>query len=157
MLTGGAGYIGSTVAYDLIKFGHNVTIIDNLSTGYKKLIPKKAFFYKTDINNRSNLKKLFKMKKFDLVMHFAAYIKVDESVKKPKKYYVNNFDKTKIFFNSCIDYGITKIIFSSTAAVYGNKLYKVKEGDKLLPKSPYAISKLMCEKFIIKRSNQKKM
>jgi UDP-glucose 4-epimerase len=156
LLTGGAGYIGSTVAYDLIKFGHNVTIIDNLSTGYKKLIPKKAFFYKTDINNRSNLKKLFKMKKFDLVMHFAAYIKVDESVKKPKKYYVNNFDKTKIFFNSCIDYGITKIIFSSTAAVYGNKLYKVKEGDKLLPKSPYAISKLMCEKFIIKRSNQKK-
>jgi len=156
LLTGGAGYIGSTVAYDLIKHGHNVTIIDNLSTGFKSLIPKKAYFYKTDIGNRSNLKKLFKFKKFDLVMHFAAFIKVGESVKKPNKYYSNNYKKTKIFLDACFDQGLNKIIFSSTAAIYGNKSYKVKENDKPSPKNPYATSKLKCEKLIIKKFNQKK-
>ena len=156
LLTGGAGYIGSTVAYDLIKIGHNVTIIDNLSTGYKKIKKKKAYFFKTDISNLPNLKKLFKLRKFDLVMHFAAYIKVDESVKKPNKYYVNNFDKTKIFLDTCLNHGIDKIIFSSTAAVYGNKSYKIKETDSLSPKSPYALSKLKCERFIIQKSKQKK-
>ena len=84
LVTGGAGYIGSTVSHDLIRAGHSVTIIDNLSTGLKKLVPKKATLIKSDIGNTTTLKKLFKYKKFDIVMHFAAFIKVDESVKKPK-------------------------------------------------------------------------
>ena len=99
LVTGGAGYIGSTVSHDLIKAGHKVTIIDNLSTGFKKLIPKKATFIKSDINNIKILKKLFSSKKFDLVMHFAAYIKVDESVKKPK----NIFKTTSIKQRSFLD------------------------------------------------------
>ncbi len=154
LVTGGAGYIGSTVSHDLIKAGHKVTIIDNLSTGFKKLIPKKATFIKSDINNIKILKKLFRSKKFDLVMHFAAYIKVDESVKKPKKYIQNNFTKTKIFLEYCLKNNLNKIIFSSTASVYGNKFKKIKEKDALLPSNPYALSKMKCENFIMKRRNK---
>ena len=155
-MTGGAGYIGSAVTNDLIKKGHRVTVLDNLSTGFRKLIPSKASFYKTDISNITNLRKIFNEKNFDIVMHFAAFIKVDESVKKPSKYYRNNYDKTKTFLNFCIDRGISKIIFSSTAAVYGNKNKKVSEKDRLSPKSPYAKSKLNCEKYIINQSKKGK-
>ena len=151
LVTGGAGYIGSSVSYDLIKEGHKVTIIDNLSTGYKKLVPKKANFIKADINNFKVLTKIFNSTKFDLIIHFAAFIKVDESVKNPKKYYKNNFFKTKKFLEFCIKNNLNKIIFSSTASVYGNKNRKIKENDKLSPKNPYALSKLKCENFIKKK------
>ena len=103
LLTGGAGYIGSTVAHDLIKSGHKVTIIDNLSTGYKSLIPSKAKFYRADISDQLILKKIITSTKFDLVMHLAAFVKVDESVKKPKKYLSNNYNKTKTFLNFCFN------------------------------------------------------
>ena len=154
-MTGGAGYIGSTVSHDLIKAGHGVTIIDNLSTGFKKLVPSKATFIKSDISNTTTLKKLFRYKKFDIIMHFAAFIKVDESVKKPKKYNKNNFIKTKVFLDYCLRHNLNKIIFSSTASVYGNKSKKIKEGDKLLPSNPYALSKKNCENFIMKKRNKK--
>ena len=81
----------------ILSKGHRVTVLDNLSTGFRKLIPSKASFYKTDISNITNLRKIFNEKNFDIVMHFAAFIKVDESVKKPSKYYRNNYDKTKTF------------------------------------------------------------
>lgn len=154
LITGGAGYIGSAIANDLLRAGHEVTIIDNLSCGQKKLIPKRAIFFECDISNTSMLKKIFNKKKFDIVMHFAAFIKVDESVKKPKKYIYNNFKKTKIFINFCLKYKLNKIIFSSTASVYGNKFRKIKENDKLSPANPYAYSKMKCEKFIINRSKK---
>ncbi len=156
LITGGAGYIGSAVAHDLIRKGHKVTVLDNLSTGFKRLVPPKATFFKTDISNTTNLKKILKKKKFDVVMHFAAFIKVDESVKKPAKYYNNNFKKTKIFLDYCINRGIDKIIFSSTAAVYGNKKKKVTEKDKLSPSSPYALSKKKCEEFIFNQNKLKR-
>ncbi len=154
LLTGGAGYIGSAVANDLLRAGHEVTIIDNLSCGYKKLIPKRAIFFKGDISNISILKKILDKKEFDLAMHFAAFIKVDESVKKPKKYIYNNYNKTKTFINFCLKYNLNKIIFSSTASVYGNKLRKIREKDKLAPANPYAFSKMKCEKFIINNSKK---
>ena len=156
LLTGGAGYIGSTVAHDLIKSGHKVTIVDNLSTGYKNLIPSKARFYKADISNIQILKKIIKSNNFDLVMHFAAFVKVDESVKKPKKYFSNNYNKTKSFLNCCFEQGLNKIIFSSTASVYGNRKKKVKEKNKLLPDNPYALSKMKCERFILDADHDKK-
>ncbi len=155
LVTGGAGYIGSAVSHDLINAGHKVTIIDNLSTGFKKLIPKKASFIKSDINNISTLQKLLNSKKFDLVMHFAAFIKVDESVKKPNKYNKNNYIKTKVFLEYCLKNNLNKIIFSSTASVYGNKSKKIKEKDILSPSNPYALSKMKCEKFIMKKRNKK--
>lgn len=153
LLTGGAGYIGSNVANLLISKGYSVTIIDSLITGNKKLINKKADFVKCDLKNQKKINNLLNKKKFDLVLHFAGLIRVDESVKKPKKYYDYNFKRSKVFFNTCIKNGIKKFVFSSTASVYGNiKKNKVLEKNKLNPINPYAKSKLMVENFLIKKS-----
>ena len=150
LITGGAGYIGSTVANYLIDKGHQVTIIDNLSTGFIKNIPKKASFFKIDISDTKKVKKIFLQKKIDVVFHFAAYINNEESLKFPKKYYENNYKKGKIFFNNCINNNVNKIIYSSTAAVYGNQSKKVSEASILKPLSPYSKSKLKLENFLKK-------
>ena len=155
LVTGGAGYIGSTVANLLIDKGYEVTIFDNLSTGNIKNIPKNAYFYKIDISNTKKTIKIFKEKKFDIVFHFAAFINNEESLKNPKKYYVNNYLKGKKFFENCIKYKINKFIYSSTAAAYGNKKSKVSEKGKLKPLSPYPKSKLKLENFLIR--NKKKI
>jgi len=155
LLTGGAGYIGSHVALLLIDKGHSVTIIDSLITGNKKLVPKKAKFFICDIGDKIKVSKIIKQQKFDLVMHFAGLVRVDESVKKPKKYLNFNFEKTKIFLNICFKNKINKIIFSSTASVYGNtNKDKVSENEKKNPQNPYALSKLKTEKFIIQQSKK---
>ena len=151
LVTGGAGYIGSTVSNFLIDLGHEVTIIDNLSTGNKKNIPKRATFYKLDISDTKKIEKVFYKNKFDVVFHFAAFINNEESIKNPKKYYKNNFLKGKIFFENCIRNKVNKIIYSSTAAVYGNKNKKVSETDNLNPMSAYPKSKLKLENFLKKK------
>lgn len=155
LITGGAGYIGSHVSHLLVDRGYDVTIIDSLLTGNKKLIPKKAKFINSDISNVKKINKILQKYKFDLVIHFAGLIRVDESVKFPKKYIYNNYEKTKIFLNICLKNGLKKLIFSSTAAVYGNpKKNKVSENNKLSPLNPYAKSKLMIENFIKKLSKK---
>jgi len=155
LITGGAGYIGSHVSHLLVDRGYDVTIIDSLLTGNKKLIPKKAKFINSDISNVKRINKILQKYKFDLVIHFAGLIRVDESVKFPKKYIYNNYEKTKIFLNICLKNGLKKLIFSSTAAVYGNpKKNKVSENNKLSPLNPYAKSKLMIENFIKKLSKK---
>ncbi len=151
LVTGGAGYIGSSVSHYLLDKGHQVSIIDNLSTGSIKNIPKKATFYKFDISDRKKLDKIFYKKKYDIVFHFAALINNEESVKYPKKYYENNFIKGKVFIENCIKNKVTKFIYSSTAAVYGNKNKQVNEKDDLKPMSPYPKSKLKLEHFLIKK------
>ena len=90
LLTGGAGYIGSHAALSLLDAGHNVHIIDDLSTGNESLIPKNAFFTKCNINDEEVISELIKSNSFDLLMHFAGYIQVEESVKYPRKYFDNN-------------------------------------------------------------------
>ena len=92
LITGGAGYIGSHVCLNLLDRGHNVTVIDDLSTGHKQLIPKQAEFIKASINDTKTLDKLFQNKSFDALMHFAGFIKVEESILKHKKYLENNFN-----------------------------------------------------------------
>ena len=154
LVTGGAGYIGSVVSNHLLDEGHEVIIIDNLSTGMIDNIPKKAEFLKLDIADTKKLNKIFSKKKIDIVFHFAAFINNEESLKYPKKYFKNNFEKGKIFFESCIRNNINKFIYSSTAAVYGNKKSQVTEKDKLNPMSPYPKSKLKLEKFLM---NKKKI
>ena len=119
LLTGGAGYIGSHVANLLMDFNHKVTIIDNLITGNLELIPKKANFEKIDIADQNKVSKILK-EKFDAVLHFAGLIRVDESVLFPDKYYDYNLHKAKVFIETCIENKISKIIFSSTASVYGS-------------------------------------
>ena len=155
LITGGAGYIGSCVSQFLIDKGHRVIIIDNLSTGLKKNIPKKAKLFKFNIQDTNKLNMLFDKNKIDIVMHFAAYINNEESIKRPKKYFQNNYLNGKKFFSSCIKNGIKKIIYSSTAAVYGNKNKKASESDSLNPMSPYPRTKLKLERYLEK--NKKKI
>ena len=158
LITGGAGYIGSHVANLLLDNNYNVTIIDNLITGNKQLIPKKANFFNCDISDQKEVTKIINQKKFDLVMHFAGLIRVDESIKKPEKYYEFNYEKAKVFLNTCIKNDLKKIIFSSTASVYGNpKEDNVSENDPLDPLNPYAKSKLKLENFLIEISKKEKI
>ena len=153
LLTGGAGYIGSHVTNLLIDQGFNVTIIDSLITGNKTLINPKAKFINCDIADRENVSKVLINDKFNIVMHFAGLIRVDESVKEPEKYNEFNFEKAKIFLNTCIEYGLKKVIFSSTASVYGNPVKdNVSENDELNPLNPYAETKLKLENYLINKS-----
>ena len=155
LVTGGAGYIGSHVCNLLLDKGHEVTVIDSLVTGNKNLVPKNARLVVSDIADEKKIENLVIKEKFDLVMHFAGLIRVDESVKEPKKYHMFNFEKGKIFLNICFKNGLNKIIFSSTASVYGNpNKEKVLESDPLNPLNPYATSKLKLEDFIKKTSEK---
>ena len=155
LLTGGAGYIGSHVAHKLIDAGFSVTIIDNLITGNKKLVPKKAILEVCDIGDKKKISKILSSKYFKAVLHFAGLIRVDESVKFPKKYNLYNYEKSKIFFETCLSNGLDKIIFSSTASVYGKtKKLEVREKDKLSPINPYAKSKLRFENYLIKEKKK---
>ena len=155
LVTGGAGYIGSHVANLLLDNDYNVTIIDSLITGNKQLVPKKANFFNCDVSDQKEVTKIINQKKFELVMHFAGLIRVDESVKEPDKYYEFNYEKAKIFLNTCIKNNLKKIIFSSTASVYGNpKKDNVSENDLLDPLNPYAKSKLKLENYLIEQSKK---
>lgn len=158
LLTGGAGYIGSHVSHHLIDEGHELTVIDSLVTGHIELVPKKATFFKTDIDDKKKITKILRKHHFDAVIHLAGLIRVDESFKKPKKYYKFNYIKTKIFFKTCFDNGLKNIIFSSTASVYGNSSKKtISEKDRLIPQNPYAKSKLKVEQFLKKNSKKYKV
>ena len=150
LLTGGAGYIGSHTTLSLIDKGHSVTVIDNLITGSKALIPKKAKHYDVDIADESSMQKILKENKFDIVMHFAGLTRVDESVKYPQKYKLHNFEKSKTFFSLCIESNLKKIIFSSSAGVYGNNdSSNLTEESELKPINPYANTKYQIENFLI--------
>ena len=155
LVTGGAGYIGSHVCHLLIDQGHEVTCIDSLITGNKELLPNSVKLEVFDIAEKEKVKNLIQENNFDLVMHFAGLIRVDESVEQPERYREFNYSKAKIFFETCFENGLKKVIFSSTAAVYGNPpSHKVKETDLTNPLNPYASSKLELENFIKKTSKQ---
>ena len=153
LVTGGAGYIGSHVCHLLIDQGYNVTCIDSLITGNKELLPKKIKLEIFDVSEKAKVANLIKSKNFDLVMHFAGLIRVDESVLQPDRYRDFNFLRAKSFLETCYENNLKKIIFSSTAAVYGNpKNYRVTEESPVDPLNPYASSKLELENFIIETS-----
>ena len=153
LLTGGAGYIGSHVTNLLIDQGCNVTIVDSLITGNKTLLNPKAKFINCDIADTKKILKILINNKFDIAMHFAGLIRVDESVKEPEKYNEYNFEKAKIFLDTCFENGLKKVIFSSTASVYGNPIKNnVSESDDLNPLNPYAETKLKLENYIINKS-----
>ena len=156
LLTGGAGYIGSNTALSLLENGHSVSVVDSLVTGTKKLIPPQADYYKCDIADVKSINEILKKNVFDIVMHFAGLTKVDESVKNPEKYMFNNYEKSKMFLNCCFENNLKKIIFSSTAGVYGDVSSKnLKETDNLKPINPYAISKSKIEDFLVESSQTK--
>ena len=151
LLTGGAGYIGSHVVLSLLDSGNKVTVIDNLVTGHEEILPKNIDFYNCDINNKKKIKKIIQSSRFDILMHFAGFIKVEESVSNPKKYFENNTAKAISLFETCIENNLNNIIFSSTAAIYGNPTSNkpISENDFLKPLNPYGESKMKTENFLL--------
>lgn len=148
LVLGGAGYIGSHTVYELIDKGEDVVIIDNLQTGYEQAVHPKARFYKGDIRDREFLDSVFEKEKIDSVIHFAASSLVGESMEKPLKYYDNNLCGTKILLDSMVAHGIDKIVFSSTAATYGEpERIPILETDRTEPTNTYGETKLSMEKM----------
>jgi len=150
---GGAGYIGSHAVYELVRADHQVVVIDNLSTGSKEAVHPKAKLYIGDITKKAELSEIFALecaeKPFDAVMHFAAKIIVPESVEQPLAYYYNNVEGVRVMLETMRDYHIKNVIFSSTAAVYGDvKKDLCLEEDYLSPINPYGDTKLASEKMI---------
>ena len=150
LITGGAGYIGSHIIENLIKKKKNIFIVDNLSTGYKILINKKAKFFKINILNTKKLKNLIARNKIDSVIHLAANLIIGEGEKKPKKYYKNNVEGTVSLLNAIKYTKVKNFLFSSTAAVYKDGFYKVSEKSPIKPKSIYGKTKFQSEKLIQK-------
>lgn len=150
---GGAGYIGSHAVYELIRDGHEVVVIDNLSTGLKEMVHKDAKFYLGDITKKEELSNIFKeecdIKPFDVVMHFAAKLIVPESLDQPLEYYHNNVEGVRIMLEVMTEHNIKNVVFSSTAAVYGEPEKDLcEETDKTNPVNPYGETKLASEKLI---------
>ena len=149
LVLGGAGYIGSHTATELLNDGNEVVIADNLVTGYRKAVPDKATFYQGDIRDEQFLDELFKKENIDAVIHFAAFSLVGESVVNPLKYYENNLYGTKVLLDAMIKNGVDKIVFSSTAATYGEpENIPILESDRTCPTNPYGETKLAMEKMI---------
>ncbi len=150
LITGGAGYIGSHISEILEKEKKNIIIVDNLSTGYKRLINKKSVFYKININNQKLLKSIINKHQIDSVIHLAASLVIGEGEKNPLFFKKNNVSGTKSLLSACRNTSVKNFIFSSTAAVYRDGRKKVSEKSKLTPKSVYGKTKLAAEKIIIK-------
>ena len=148
LITGGAGYIGSKIANDLIKRKNDVYIIDNLSTGHKSLINKKAFFLQGNIGDKKAVRKFIRSNKIKSVIHCAGSLDIEEGEKNPKKYFINNYLNTKKLLEVCVENYLKNFIFSSTCAVYGNIFGKISEIKKPNPISNYGKTKLMCEEII---------
>ena len=149
LVLGGAGYIGSHTVYELIENGAEVVIIDNLETGFAEAVHPEATFYQGDLRDRNFLDTVLgKEKDIDAVIHFAANSQVGESMTNPLKYYDNNICGTKTLLEALVAHGIDKIVFSSTAATYGEpECIPIQEGDKTEPTNAYGETKLSMEKM----------
>ncbi len=150
LVTGGAGYIGSHIVEQLVKTKARIIIIDNLATGYKKLINKKAIFVKGDIKNFKKLSKIFNKYKIDSIIHLAAYLNISEAERNKKKYYQNNVTGTLNLIKCCKSSNIKSIVFSSSCSIYGDTVGAVDENKRANPKGYYARTKYEGEKIIIK-------
>ena len=156
LITGGAGYIGSHIVEQLSNTKNNLTILDNLSTGYKKLIHKKARFIKGDIRDKKLLMSIIKKYNIHTIIHLAALLNVSESEKKKLLYKENNINGTKNLLIACKNSNVKNFIFSSTCAVYGNVKGKVSENKKLNPKNYYGYTKFQAENLIKEYSKKYK-
>jgi len=156
LITGGAGYIGSHIVEQLVKTKAKIIIIDNMETGYKKLINKDAIFVKGDIKNLKQLSKLFYKYKINSVIHLAAYLNVSEAEKNKKKYYENNVRGTLNVVKCCKNTNVKNIVFSSSCSIYGNTKGAVDENKKANPKGYYAYTKYEGEKIIKKHAKNLK-
>jgi UDP-glucose 4-epimerase len=150
LVTGGAGYIGSFVSHRLIEQGHFVVVYDNFSTGFKESLHPKCKFVLGDVRDRELPARVMKDNKIDVLMHFAAKLNAPELVDNPLDYFDNNFLGTLNLLQCCERAGVSKFIFSSTAAVYGDtRKSLVVETDNCLPINPYGESKYFSEKLLL--------
>jgi len=149
LVTGGAGYIGSVAIEQLIALGVNVFCVDNLSNGKLKAIESACTFYKGNFGDCELLEKIFSANKIDFVFHFAGEANVPDSVINPEKYYSTNIIQSINLLNKMLEYGVTKIVFSSSAAVYGNPVYSpIDEHHSKEPINPYGSTKLIFENIL---------
>ena len=149
LVLGGAGYIGSHTVYALIEAGRDVVVADNLLTGFQAAVHPKARFYQADIRDRKAMDELFEREQIEGVIHFAASSQVGESMSDPLKYYDNNLCGTACLLQSMVAHGVDKIVFSSTAATYGEpEQVPILEGDKTVPTNCYGETKLAMEKMM---------
>ena len=149
LVCGGAGYIGSHTVHELVKQNKDVIIVDNLQSGHMKAVNPKAKFYKGDIRDSEFLDKVFSENKIDAIIHFAANSLVGESMVKPLLYFNNNVYGMQILLESMVKHDIKNIVFSSTAAVYGEpKKIPISEDDETNPTNTYGETKLTMEKMM---------
>jgi len=146
LVTGGAGYIGSVVVEECLRGGHNPVVYDNLVKGHRESVAAEAEFIEGDLLDGDLLKKVFRESEIEAVIHLAAYSLVGESVENPAKYYHNNVTAGLSLLDAMRECDIVKLVFSSTAAVYGEpEKQPVEESDRLAPTNPYGATKLAFE------------
>ena len=154
LITGGAGYIGSHLAMALLEKKQNIIIFDSLELGHAEIVDVlkeygNVKFIKGNLKNLDDIRGVFLSNKIDTVVHFAAYSQVGESVQNPQKYYYNNVYGTLNLLNAMLEFDVKKIVFSSTAATYGEPNYTpIDEKHTQAPINPYGNSKLMVEKIM---------
>lgn len=149
LVTGGAGYIGSHAVLALRDAGYRVTVIDNLTTGFRFAVPGDVPFFQGDIEDAELLAQIFLSQGTRAVMHFAGSVVVPESVENPLKYYLNNTAKSRVLIDAAVSAGVPHFIFSSTAATYGvPAVDRVGEDCPQVPINPYGWSKLMTEQML---------
>ena len=149
LVLGGAGYIGSHTVYELIDAGRDVVVVDNLLTGFRQAVHPKARFYQADIRDRAAMDKVFEAEDIEGVVHFAASSQVGENMTDPLKYYDNNLYGTTVLLQSMVAHGVKKIVFSSTAATYGEpESVPILESDKTQPTNCYGETKLAMERMM---------
>lgn len=149
LVTGGAGYIGSHTVRLLLKEGYKVTVLDNLINGHKESLPPEAEFINLDLCEREVLTKLIEHNNFDAVIHFAAFIEAGLSMKEPEKFFENNCVNGTNLLHAMVANNLKNIIFSSTAAVYGNPISTpIKENHPLMPVNHYGRTKLIFENIL---------
>jgi UDP-glucose 4-epimerase len=149
LVTGGAGYIGSVVAEELLRAGHDVVVFDNLSRGHRQAVPKRAELVVGELADRVCLDQLLRSRRIDAVMHFAALIEAGESMKTPEEFFRNNTSNALTLLEAMLAARVKRFVFSSTAALFGNpERTPIEEDDPVHPTNAYGESKLLVERML---------
>jgi UDP-glucose 4-epimerase len=149
LVTGGAGYIGGTMAHALVRGGHDVVVVDDLSTGHRDAVPAAATFVHASVAEHARMRDLLRSERIEAVLHFAARIQVGESVNDPRRYYEGNVGASIALLDAVLDVGVRHFVLSSTAAVYGDPLHvPIDEAHSTAPVNPYGDTKLAVERML---------